>query len=350
MKYNTLGRTDVKVSEICLGTMTWGSQNSEAEAHEQMSFAVAQGVNFFDAAEMYPTTPVSDKTQGRTEEIIGTWLQATGKRNEIVLATKITGKGPKWVRGGRGISPAELRVAVEGSLKRLQTDRIDLYQLHWPNRGSYHFRQNWTFDPAKQDRSETQDHILEVLKTLAELVGEGKIRHVGLSNESCWGASQYLRIANAHNLPRVVSIQNEYSLMCRLFDLDLAELSHHEDVGLLAYSPLASGLLTGKYLSGAVPPGSRKSIIPDLGGRCHDTNDSVDAAVAAYTSVADRHQMDPGQMALAFCLAQPFMSSVIIGATTMAQLQSNIKASEVTLSDEAKADIAAVYRRHPLPF
>ncbi len=347
VKYNKLGRTDVEVSEICLGTMTWGTQNTESEGHDQMNFAVDHGVNFFDTAELYPTTPLSPATQGKTEEIIGSWFKATGKREDIILATKITGKGPKWIRKGVGISPQELRTAIEGSLKRLHTDRIDLYQLHWPNRGSYHFRQNWKFDPTQQDRSETRDHIHEVLRTLKALVEEGKVRHFGLSNESCWGTSQFIEVAKSDGLPRVVSLQNEYNLMCRIYDLDLAELSHHEDISLLAYSPLAAGLLSGKYNGGHIPEGSRRAFNSDLGGRYVGP---IDHVVLAYNEVAERHELDPCQMALAFCLTRPFMTSVIIGATTMKQLKTNIGAKDVMLNDELLDDIHAVYRKYPLPF
>lgn len=347
MRQNQLGLTDLKVSELCLGTMTWGTQNSEAEAHAQMDMALDHGINFFDTAELYPTTPLSPETQGRTEEYVGSWFKASGKRDKVILATKITGTGPKWIRGGRGISPDDLQVAIDGSLKRLQTDTIDLYQLHWPNRGSYHFRQNWTYDASAQDTTQTRDDILRTLEALNTLVKEGKIRHVGLSNESSWGTSEFLKLADQHNLPRMVSIQNEYSLLCRLFDLDLAELAHHEHVGLLAYTPLAAGLLSGKYAGGAVPEGSRLSILDGLHKR---VNDISHEAVDAYLEVAKRHGLDPSQMAIAFCLTRPFMTSVIIGATTMEQLDTNIKAKDVTLSDAVLADIQDVYRRYPMPF
>lgn len=326
--------------------MTWGTQNSQAEAHAQMDFAVAQGVNFFDTAELYPTTPLTPETHGRTEEIVGSWLKSSGQRDNIVLATKIAGKGPRWIRGGEGITPSGLRMALEDSLKRLQTETIDLYQLHWPNRGSYHFRQNWSYDPTGQDRSKTRDHVVAVLQTLQELIGEGKIRHVGLSNESCWGTAQFLDIAEAQNLPRVVSIQNEYNVMCRLFDLDLAELSHNEDVGLIAYSPLAAGLLSGKYRGGQIPKGSRRAFTKDLGGRYVP---QIDTVVDAYHEVASRHGLDPCQMVLAFCLTRPFMTSVIIGATTQEQLKTNIGAKDVVLTKEVVADIQAVYKRYPMP-
>jgi aryl-alcohol dehydrogenase-like predicted oxidoreductase len=347
MKYNTLGNSDIEVSEICLGSMTWGEQNTEAEAFQQMDFALDHGVNFFDTAEMYPASPISAETCGNTESIIGNWLRQSGKRDQIVLATKVTGAGLPWVQEGIDISPAKIALSIEDSLQRLQTDRIDLYQLHWPNRGSYHFRQAWRFDPTKQDGEKTRAHILETLDALNRLVSEGKIRQIGLSNDSCWGISQWLQIADASNLPRVVSTQNEYSLMCRTYDLDLAELSHNENVGLLAYSPLATGLLTGKYSSNRIPAGSRRSIGADLGERFSDDSSLV---ADAYVAVARKHGIDPAQMALAFCNQRPFLTSSIIGATSLEQLATNIQSTEVTLSDEVLADIFQIYRKHPMPF
>lgn len=347
MKYNTLGNSDIKVSEICLGTMTWGEQNTEAEGFQQMDFALDQGVNFFDTAEMYPASPISAETWGNTETIIGNWFKQSGKRNEVVIASKVTGAGLPWVQEGIDISPAKIAISIEGSLKRLQTDRIDLYQLHWPNRGSYHFRQGWRFDPTKQDREKTRSHILETLEALQRLIDEGKIRQIGLSNDSCWGISQWLQIAEANNLPRVASTQNEYSLMCRLYDLDLAELSHNENVGLLAYSPLATGMLTGKYSSNNIPDGSRRSIGSDLGERFTDDSSQV---ADAYVAIARKHGIDPAQMALAFCNQRPFLTSNIIGATNLEQLATNIQSTEVTLSDEVLEDIYQVYRKNPMPF
>lgn len=346
MKFNKLGRTDISVSEICLGTMTWGSQNSEAESHDQMDHAVEAGINFFDTAELYPTTPVSADTYGRTEEFIGSWLRKTGKRKDIVVATKVAGSGRPHIRDGRDLDGTSVRQALETSLKRLHTDYVDLYQIHWPNRGTYHFRQAWSFDAADQDRSKAADEIAEIVSTLGDLVKEGKIREIGLSNESAWGTLKYLRLSEEQGLPRVASIQNEYSLLYRQFDLDLAEVAHHEDVGLLAYSPLAAGILTGKYQDGARPEGSRATINGDLGGRLQPLQEP---AVKAYAAVAKRHGLDLGQMSLAFCLARPFMTSVIIGATSMEQLKTAIASRDVTLSDEAMGDIAGVYRRYPMP-
>ncbi|MGK9050019.1 aldo/keto reductase [Neorhizobium petrolearium] len=345
MKYKRLGRTELSVSEICLGTMTWGTQNTEAEAHEQMDYAFENGINFFDTAELYPTTPVGPETYGRTEEIIGTWLKKGGRRKDLVLASKIAGSGRPHIRGGRGIDATTIREALDASLKRLQTDYLDLYQIHWPNRGTYHFRNSWTFDATTQDREKAAEEIAEILETLGELVKDGKIRAVGLSNESAWGTLKYLRLSEEKGLPRVASIQNEYNLLYRQFDLDLAEVAHHEDVGLLAYSPLAAGILTGKYRSGARPAGSRATINKDLGGRLQPLQEP---AVKAYAEVAAQHGLDLAQMALAFCLSRPFMTSVIIGATSMAQLRTDTAAAGLKLSDEAMKDIAEVYRRYPM--
>lgn len=346
MKHRPLGRTGLSVSEICLGTMTWGTQNTEDEAHRQMEYGVDHGVTFIDTAEMYPTTPLSAETFGRTEEITGTWLAKPGNREKVVLATKITGAGNEKIRGGAPITPASIREAVEGSLKRLRTDVIDLYQLHWPNRGSYHFRKSWTYDPSGQDPKAERAGIEEVLHALAELVAAGKIRHVGLSNETAWGTMQFLQIAEAQGLPRMASIQNEYSLMHRIFDLDMAELALNEDIGLLAYSPLAAGLLSGKYSGGAIPDGSRGAINKGLGGR---HTPSAVLVADAYAGIARRFGLDLAQMSLAFCLTRPFMTSVIIGATNMEQLETNIAAAGVVLPEAALKEIADVHRKHPIP-
>jgi aryl-alcohol dehydrogenase-like predicted oxidoreductase len=346
MKMRKLGRTGLDVSEICLGTMTWGSQNSEAEAHEQMSYAVEAGINFFDTAEMYPTTPFTQETAGRTEEIIGTWLAEGGRRDGIVLATKVIGPGGHGVDGGRPIDAKKMRNACESSLKRLQTDHIDLYQIHWPNRGSYHFRQSWTYAPGAQDTAKALDDIAEILETAQALVDEGKIRHLGLSNETVWGTAQYLRIAEDKGLPRVQSMQNEYSLLHRIYDLDFAELGHHEEVGLLSYSSLAGGLLTGKYEGGKMPEGSRRTINETIGGR---VTDYLEPALGRYLNIARKHGLDPAQMALAFCLTRPFLTSVIIGATGMDQLKTCIDAANITLDDAVLEDIEQAHRKWPIP-
>ena len=345
MQYRSLGRTDIKVSLYCLGSMTWGTQNTEAEGHAQIDAALDAGINLIDTAEMYPTTPLSPETWGRTEEILGTWIAQSGRRDDVVIATKIVGQGYEAVRGGVPISPDTITEAIEGSLRRLQTDVIDLYQLHWPNRGSYHFRKWNRFDPTGQDRKTPED-IAACLECLDGLIKAGKIRSFGLSNESAWGTAKFLELAEANGWPRVASIQNEYSLLCRHYDLDLAELTHHEDVGLLAFSPLATGILSGKYQGGAIPEGSRASINNGLGNRL---NGRVDGAVAAYAEVAKRHGLDLVQMSMAFCAQRPFMTSIIFGATTMEQLSLILGAVDITLSDEVLEDITEVYTHHPVP-
>ncbi|MCM2400232.1 aldo/keto reductase [Rhizobium sp. S153] len=346
MKYNQLGRTGISVSEICLGTMTWGSQNTEAEAFAQMDYAFDQGINFFDTAELYPTTPPSAATYTLTESYIGNWIEKSGKRKDLILATKIAGSGRPWIREGRPINGVTIHEAVDASLKRLKTDYIDLYQVHWPNRGHFHFRQTWTFDAFKQDRENTIADMVEKLEALNDCVKAGKIRAIGLSNESTWGTQKYLTLAEERDLPRVATIQNEYNLLYRHFDLDLAELSCHEGVGLLAYSPLAAGLLTGKYLGGQKPAGSRGAINGDLGGRLQPLQEP---AVRAYVDIARKHGIDPALMALAFCLTRPFMTSVIIGATSMEQLKTDVGAADLTLSDEILKEIAKVHRQYPAP-
>ena len=342
-----LGRTGLQVSELCLGTMTWGSQNTEAEGHAQMDMALDHGVNFLDTAEMYPTNPVKAETVGRTEEIIGSWLAARKRRDGLVIATKITGAGQNAVRDGAPFTAATLRAACEASLTRLRTDVIDLYQLHWPNRGSYHFRRNWGYDPTTQDRGATIAHMQDILAEAAKLVAEGKIRAFGLSNESAWGTAQWLRLSEMNGWPRVAAIQNEYSLICRHFDTDLAELCHNEDVTLLAFSPLAAGLLSGKYAGDVTPDRTRRAATPDLGGRI---TPQVFPAVAAYLRVAAEHGLDPCQMALAFTRSRPVTTIPIIGATTLAQLRVNLGAAGLTLSPDVLADIAATRRDHPMPF
>ncbi|PKA40532.1 aldo/keto reductase [Rhizobium sullae] len=346
MKLNRLGRTDISVSQICLGTMTWGTQNTEAEAHAQMDYAVEKGVNFFDTAELYPTTPVSPETQGRTEDYIGSWFSRTGKRKDIVLATKVSGEGRDYLRNGQGADAKNIRLALEASLKRLKTDYVDLYQIHWPNRGHFHFRQNWTYDPFGQDREKALANMAEILETMDDLQKAGNIRAFGLSNETAWGTQKYLTLSEKKNLPRVASVQNEYSLLYRHFDLDMAELSHHEDVGLLAYSPLAAGLLSGKYLNGARPAGSRASINGNLGGRLQPLQE---APTKAYVEIAAKYGLDPSTMALAFCLTRPFMTSVIIGATTMEQLKIDLSAVQVNLSSDVLSEIEKVRRQYPMP-
>jgi aryl-alcohol dehydrogenase-like predicted oxidoreductase len=347
MKYNQLGQTDIKVSELCLGSMTWGTQNTSAQAADQIDLALERGVNIIDCAEMYPVTPLSKETQGDSERCIGDWVKASGRRDKVMIATKIAGAGYKNVRNGAPISPKNMFAAVEGSLERLKTDYIDLYQLHWPNRGSYMFRQNWNYDPTSQNKAETLDHMAEILEAMATLQKMGKIRHFGLSNESAWGTTQWVNTAERTNTPRVVSIQNEYSLLCRLFDTDLAETCHNEDIGLLSYSPLATGLLTGKYQNGAVPAGTRNTIAGNLHGR---ETPRVWAAIDAYLAVAEKHNVDPVHMSLAWCCTRPFMASAIFGSTTLEQLDRALGSTDITLSDECMRDISATHREHPLPY
>jgi aryl-alcohol dehydrogenase-like predicted oxidoreductase len=349
MEKRPLGRTGIEVSVLCLGSMTWGTQNTEAEGHAQIDRALAAGVNFIDTAEMYPTNPVSAETAGRTEEIIGSWIAQSGRRDEVVLATKVTGPStnPAFIRGGEGYDGRILTRTVEESLRRLRTDVIDLYQLHWPVRGSYHFRQNWGYDPSGQDRAATVAHMIDVLETMRGLVEAGKVRHFGLSNETTWGTMMWLALAEAHGLPRVASIQNEYSLLARLYDSDLAELCVNEDVGLLSFSPMGAGLLSGKYASEVTPAGTRRSITPDLGGRI---TPRVWPAIEAYRGIAERHGLDPSQMALAWTLTRPGLCSSIFGATSMEQLETALGAADLTLSDEVLDEIAAAHRAHPLPY
>mmetsp|Transcript_7148 Transcript_7148/g.11736 ORF Transcript_7148/g.11736 Transcript_7148/m.11736 type:complete len:348 (+) Transcript_7148:28-1071(+) len=347
MKMNPLGRTGIEVSEFCLGTMTFGTQTDEAEAHQQIDMSLDAGINFVDAAEMYPVNPISPETQGRTEEIIGTWFAKTGRRKDMVLATKHSGAGLAHVRDGALISAKTIPEAIEGSLKRLQTDYIDLYQFHWPNRGSYMFRQNWDFDPSGQNKADTLAHMEEALEALQKEVDKGRIRAFGLSNESTWGTAQWLRMSEDKGGPRVASIQNEYSLLCRMADTDLAELCVNEDVGILAFSPLATGLLTGKYQENATPTGSRKSINGDLGGRA---SPRVFDAVQAYLDIADKHELDPVHMAMAFTVQRPFMCSSIFGATTIEQLEHILAGADLRLSAEVLKDISAAHRAHPMPF
>jgi aryl-alcohol dehydrogenase-like predicted oxidoreductase len=341
MQKRKLGLTGIDVSLICLGTMTWGRQNTEAEGHEQMDYAVSSGINFFDTAEMYAVPP-SAETYGRTEEIIGSWFAKTKKRAGIVLATKVAGPAPAmpWIRGGTNkVDAANINAAVDGSLKRLQTDYIDLYQIHWPQRPVNTFGKLGFEEAAVTGRE--RDDIYTALEAMGALMKAGKIRAVGLSNETPWGVMQFL---NAHNaeptLPRVASVQNPYSLLNRSFEVGLAEIAMQESVGLMAYAPLAAGTLTGKYLDGALPQGSRRAI---------DARPSrykkprEDEAVRAYLGIAAQHGLDPAQMAIAFGNSRPFMMSNIIGATRMEYLKTVIDAVNVSLSQDVIDAINAVH-------
>ena len=348
MEFKKLGKSDLTVSAYCLGTMTFGEATSETDSHLQIDQSLASGINFIDTAEMYPTCPLREETTGDTEVIIGNWIEKNkSKRADFVLATKISGKGYKAVRNGEGIDEKSIKIAIEGSLKKLKTDYIDLYQLHWPNRGSYHFRQNWNYNPTNQDTEIAKDNINGVLNSLSDLQKEGKIRHIGLSNETCWGTSHFLdQLKNFSNLI-IASIQNEYSLLCRLYDLDMAEMSHHENISLLSYSPLAGGFLTGKYINDNVPDNSRLSRVPSLFGRI---NENSTLAVKEYLSLSRRYDLDPVYMSLAFCNQRPFMGSVIFGATDNFQLQNILKGLDVVLSEELMSDINKLYKKFPITF
>ncbi len=346
MEYRKLGRTDLKISAIGLGTMTWGFQNTQADGFKQMDYALERGINFFDTAEMYAIPP-SAETFGTTETIIGNWFASRQNRDKVILATKIAGPGLPWIREGNNeINKKNIHLAIEGSLKRLKTDYIDLYQLHWPNRGSYHFGQIWDYAP-KFDVQEQEDNFLEVLQTMQALIQAGKIRHFGVSNETAWGLMKWLQIARQHNLPRIASIQNEYSLLCRQFEPDLGEIATHEDCGLLAWSPLCRGMLSGKYLNGARPEGARLTIETRAEHRIHPI---TDAAISKYVELAKQHELDACQMALSFVNSKPFVSSTLIGATNMAQLKSNIDAISLTLPVELHEEIEKVRREYPMPF
>lgn len=346
MRKVKLGKSDLDVSAICLGTMTWGTQNTEAEGHAQMDQALAAGVNFLDTAEMYPVNPVRAETVGRTEEIVGSWVGRTGRRDDWIIATKITGEGGQ-ARGNEPITGAAVARALDGSLRRLRTDHVDLYQLHWPNRDVYHFREGWRFDPRSHDRAAILANMEDTLLALGQAIAAGKVRHWGLSNETTWGTAQWLRLADRMGLPRPVTIQNEYSLLCRVWDLDLAELAHNEGLALLAFSPLATGLLTGKYQGDVTPPGSRRSINPTLSGRI---TPRVWGAVDAYLRIARAAGLDPAQMANAWVLTRPVQSLPIVGATTPAQLALALGVADLTLPPDVIAAIEAAHKAHPMPY
>lgn len=335
MKYHKIPNSPLEVSKICLGTMTFGEQNNEKEAHSQLDFAIEHGINFIDTAEMYPVPPKYD-SQGLTERYIGNWLKKTGLRDKIVLATKVAGpRNVPYIRDNMALDWRNIHDAVDASLERLQTDYIDLYQIHWPQRETNCFGQlNY---PYKDDNSGVT--ISDSLEALAELVRAGKIRYVGLSNETPWGVMSFLRLAEKHNLPRVVTIQNPYNLLNRSFEVGLSEISHYEGVELLAYSPLAFGTLSGKYLGGARPDGARCTLFERFSR--YFTPQGI-AATEAYIEVARKHGLDPAQMALAFVNQRPFVASNIIGATNLSQLDANITSIDLHLNEEVLADLQAV--------
>ena len=344
MKYTTLPNTAIKVSKICLGTMTWGNQNSEAEAHEQMDYALEQGVNFFDTAELYPV-PATAETYAETERIIGNWFHKTGNRKKVVLASKIAGGGPYTAHiRENSFSKKGITEAVENSLQRLQTDYIDLYQLHWPSRGVNCF--GVRDYPFKTATKEAENH-LEILETLSNFIKQGKIKHIGLSNETPWGTMKYLQASEQYNLPRPVTIQNSYSLIHRSYEVGMSEVSMRENIGLLAYSPLAQGVLSGKYLDGNLPEGARGTLFPRFIARYR--NEGSDAAVLKYLEIAKKNNLTLTELSLAFINQLPFVTSNIIGATKMSQLKENINSININLSDEIIAEINAVHDLIPNP-
>ncbi|WP_062267946.1 NADP(H)-dependent aldo-keto reductase [Endozoicomonas arenosclerae] len=341
MEYRNLGQTDIKVSALCLGTMTWGEQNTEQEAFAQLDRAVDYGINFIDTAEMYPV-PAREETYTRTEAIIGNWLKQRGKSNDLVIATKICGPGLDYMDGGRMMTPKHIHKAVDGSLQRLGLETIDLYQLHWPDRNTNFFGK---LGYMHQDGFDGTP-IEETLSALDELVKAGKIRHYGLSNETPWGVMEHLRQSGEHNLPRPVSIQNPYNLLNRSFEVGLAEVAHREQVGLLAYSPLGFGVLSGKYLGGDKPEKGRITLYPQY--QRYMSAESQ-RATEAYINLAKESGLDPAQMALAFVTSRSFLTSNIIGATTLEQLESNLKSSELNLSDTLLEEIEKIHTLQPNP-
>jgi aryl-alcohol dehydrogenase-like predicted oxidoreductase len=346
MKTTQLGTTDLRVSTVCLGTMTWGEQNSETEAHSQIDYALERGINFIDTAEMYPVMPKA-ATQGSTERFIGSWLKKSGKRADIVLATKIAGPNPAqdWMRGpAHNLDEANIRAAVEASLTRLQTDYIDLYQLHWPSRNVPIFGAT-VFDPQNERPCVP---IEDTLSALGRLIDEGKLRHIGVSNESAWGVSAFTRAAESGGLPRIATIQNLYNLTARGFETALlTETCYREQVSLLAYSPLAFGQLTAKYIDDPQARGRLTLFPPSWSPRY--LRPTVFAAATDYAALARANGITPAQLALAWCYSRWFVASTIIGATSLAQLQENIDAAEVVLSAEVMAAVEAIHGRLPNP-
>jgi aryl-alcohol dehydrogenase-like predicted oxidoreductase len=345
MQYRPLCDTGIDVSVLCLGTMTFGEQNTEQEAFEQLDTALDSGVNFIDTAEMY-SVPPREETMGSTERIIGRWLHARGCRDRVVIATKVAGPGRDWLPyvrgGGNRLDRGNIQAAVEGSLRRLQTDVIDLYQLHWPDRPTNFFGQ---LGYVHEDDAQATP-LLESLQVLADLVKAGKVRHVGVSNETPWGLMRYLALAELHDLPRMVSVQNPYNLLNRTYEVGMAEISHRERVGLLAYSPLGFGVLSGKYLGNRHPPGARLTLFPSYE---RYSGPAAVTATEAYVSLARDHGLDPAQMALAYVNSRPFLMSNIIGATTIGQLRDNLGSADLELGADILEAIEEIHRRHPNP-
>ncbi|PNQ75027.1 NADP(H)-dependent aldo-keto reductase [Hanstruepera neustonica] len=343
MEYTKLPHTDIEVSKICLGTMTWGNQNTESEGHEQMDYALSQGVNFFDTAELYPV-PATAETYSRTEKIIGNWFQKTGNRDKVVLATKIAGPGDYTAHiRTNGFSPSALKDAVNNSLKRLKTDYIDLYQLHWPERQTNTFGVR---DYKHNPNDKWEDNFNEILHTLDEIIKAGKIRHIGLSNEKAWGTMRYLEESKINQLPRMKTIQNAYSLLNRVFEGDMAEISIREQIGLLAYSPMAFGVLSGKYVTGTAADNARLKLFPRFS---RYSSEQSTKATKKYMELAAENNMSLAQMALAFVTQQPFVTSNIIGATNMSQLKENIDSIHVNLTEKILESIDEIHKMIPNP-
>ncbi|CAM3973126.1 MULTISPECIES: NADP(H)-dependent aldo-keto reductase [Rahnella] len=344
MQYHRIPHSSLEVSLLGLGTMTFGEQNSEADAHQQLDYAVAAGINLIDTAEMYPVPP-RPETQGLTESYIGSWLKARGNREKIVLASKVSGPSrgsDNAIRPAQMLDRKNIRAALDASLQRLNTDYLDLYQLHWPQ------RQTNFFGKLSYQYTEEQSPVtlLETLEALNEQVRAGKIRYIGVSNETPWGVMRYLQLAEKHDLPRIVSIQNPYSLLNRSFEIGLSEISQHEGVELLAYSSLAFGTLSGKYLNGAKPAGARNTLFSRF---TRYSSPQAEAAIAEYVALAKKHNLDPSQMALAFVRQQPFVASTLLGATTLEQLKINIDSQDVTLDAEILADLENIHKRFTIP-
>tara|TARA_B100001750_G_C15487546_1_gene589203 strand:- start:144 stop:1196 length:1053 start_codon:yes stop_codon:yes gene_type:complete len=348
MKYNKLGKTDISVSSICLGTMTWGEQNSEKDSYQQMDYALDSGINFFDTAELYAIPP-RPETAGLTEEYIGNWFKKRGKRDKVVLATKVAGRSEMtWLRNKEKetrLNKKQIHYALENSLKRLKTDYIDLYQIHWPDRSLNLWRD------INYQHKEEEDNIdlEETLSILEDLIKEGKIRNIGVSNETTWGVMQYLFVSNTKRYTRICAIQNAYNLLNRTYEIKggLSETAFREQVGLLAYSPLAQGYLTGKYLNGTTPEKSRKGLFKNMVQR-YETPQSNNA-VKAYIQVAKKYNVEPAQLAIRFCETRPFVTSTIIGATTMEQLKTNIESTNLSLSEEILKEIDGIHNLYSNP-
>ena len=344
MKFKKLGNTNLDVSLICLGTMTWGEQNTQEEGFEQMDYAIEKGINFFDTAELYAIPP-KEKTYGKTEEIIGNWFKLRKNRDKIILASKIAGPGLKWIRGGGSqYSPKSIEEALHNSLKRLKTDYIDLYQLHWPERNTNYFGD---LDYEHDKKEKNWNSFGNILKTLKKFINQGKIRYIGISNETPWGFSKFLEIAKEQKLPRIVSVQNPYNLVNRAYEIGMSEISMREKAGLLAYSPLAAGYLTGKYRNNQMPKNSRMDLFYDNYPRYH--NERTYKAVDEYFSIAQKYKLSLTQLSQAFVNSRNFVTSNIIGATTMKQLKENIDSINISLNQKIMDEINLIHENIPNP-